>query len=68
MLKKNHFSFLKFISKTRAWMSEDILCLVNWRKGKHDLTQTIRPPLLPVASSLRGLWNASIANWAVGKD
>ena len=38
MLKKNHFYFLKFISKARAWMSEDILCLVNWRKGKYDLT------------------------------
>ena len=38
MLRKNHFSFLKFISKTRDSMSEDTLCLVNWRKVTYDLT------------------------------
>ena len=68
MHKKNHFSFLILTSIRIAWMSECISNFINWRDSKYAITWTNKPPLLSEISRLRGLWNLSTINCAVGND
>ena len=68
LLRKNHFSFRKFISKGIAGIVEDTLNLISCCDGMHDLKYTSNPPLLSDTSSLRGLGKPLIKNWAIGKD
>ena len=64
----NYFSFLIFISKDKAWISNSSLQAWVALAGKDPSTYTNNPPLFAETYSWNALQKPGIKNCAVGKE